>query len=200
MKLHILYKSTNRVNGKVFWGVHETHDIFFGTAESCDSYCGNTTEILADLKTMGRGAFVVESIQAFTDSEQALEHLRRYVANAPANSYHVKKDYTPQRLAAIGNEYARGLVHSEETKKHLSEISKGSSNPNYGNKYSEETRTQMSEFRKSLCWVHNKSTGVEKQIEKDSIIPRGYVLGRAPKRKAPPKKTKAAPILPESAN
>jgi hypothetical protein len=48
-----------------------------------------------------------------------------------------------------------GKVHSEQSKKIMSECKRGSKNPNYGRAISEETRSRMAESRRQY-WIRKK--------------------------------------------
>ena len=58
--------------------------------------------------------------------------------------FYIKK-YDPKFNFTDGGEGISGLMHSEETRKKISETLKGENNPNYGKTLSEETRKKMSE-------------------------------------------------------
>ena len=53
--------------------------------------------------------------------------------------------------ASKGNKYALGYKHSEEAKNKIAEAMKGEKNPNYGKRYSEEHKKKLSEAHKGKC-------------------------------------------------
>ena len=159
MKFIILYKTTNLVNKRVYWGIHETSDLFFGTPDYSDPYIGHGGDLNSDLKRYGRRAFVVEAIQGFDDMDKAKNRLQLYT-----------KD--------LNNSYNKPIVFTEERRKHLSELNLAEKNPFYGKKHSEDTKKTLKSFRSSVKWVKNDAENVEKQIDKNDPIPDGYTEGR----------------------
>ena len=170
--LYFLYKTTNRVNGRIYFGIHYTEDVFFGSESTSDYYCGDTEDIREDLRRYGRDAFLVEGIHAFHDRESANRAMQQFLVGLPPNSYH-----TNSRSASLmGNQNALGAVKTEEAKAKISEKTKGEKNPFYGEKHTEETKKALKEFRKGIKWINN---GIdEKQILKEDAVPDGWSLGR----------------------
>ena len=158
MQFVILFKTVNRVNGRVYFGVHRTSDLFFGTRESIDAYCGNTADIYADIKRYGRKAFIVEAIQGFANEQEAQPHLDRLIASADANSYNKPRVFT------------------EEHKKKIAESQTGEKNAMFGKSHSDDTLQQLSAYRSSIKWINDGTT--EKQIGKEDVIPEGWNSGR----------------------
>ena len=173
MKLHFLYKSTNRVNGKVFYGIHASEDLAFGSKDSTDPYCGSNDEIMETLQKYGRNAFFVEAIHAFATLEEAQRILPRYA---------IHNTYKEMRGAPPGNTNALGYVTTPEISAKLSEIRKGEKNGFYDKEHSSETKEIMSEFRSQMKWITNGEE--EKQILKTEAIPEGFVKGRKKKKSA----------------
>ena len=177
MKFYILYKATNVVIDRAFHGIHMTSDIFYGTRDSTDPYVGSTPDIIADLRKYGRGAFVVEAIQAYFSHEDASRALDRITF--PANSYNTNV----RAIAQIGNKNALGSVRTDEEKAKLSEINTGEKNPFYGKKHDDDTKKIIADHRKQLRWITN---GFEnRQIAKTDPVPSGWSVGKMKKRSLP---------------
>ena len=166
---------------RLYYGIHVTSDIFFGTPDSTDPYCGSTPEILEDIRKTGRNAFVVEAIQAFASHEEASRRLENYLKNLPYNSYNAVNNKRSESLK--GNQNATGSVRTDEFKSNLSELNSGENNPFYGKKHDDATKQVIAARRINLRWINN---GFEhRQIPKDEPIPDGWVLGRTKKRALP---------------
>jgi len=73
-----------------------------------------------------------------------------------------------------GGDGASGCIHSEESKRKMSEAMKGENSPNYGKSLSEETRRKMSEARKNPS---------EETRRKMSEVQRGRTHSEETKRK-----------------
>ena len=177
MSFYILFKTTCRVNQRVYYGIHKTMDIFFGTTESSDPYVGDTTDINEDLSKYGRKAFIVETIHAYDDETKAHVALRDIKKKLPPNAYN-----TNYAACKMGNEYALGVVRSDETKARMSAAVLGDKNAFYGKKHNDATKEVLSEYRKQMKWITDGSA--EQQIVKGDAIPDGWKLGRKPRRSA----------------
>jgi hypothetical protein len=169
---YFVYKTTNLVNKRIYFGMHYSSDIFFGTQEYIDGYIGNTIEMNSDLKQYGRKAFLVQSFEAFTDRAHAERLLSSLIANAPPGSYHTNARSEAQK----GLQNALGTVRSEEFKAAASERTIGEGNPFYGKQHSTETKSVLSDYRAQMIWINNNI--IEKQIAKSDNIPDGFERGR----------------------
>lgn len=169
---HFVYKTTNLVNNRVYFGIHYSNDPFFGTESYFDGFIGNTNEIANDLKQYGRKAFLVQSFEAFQNREHAERLLSGLIANPPPGSYHTNARSEAQK----GLQNALGTVRSEEFKAAASERTMGEGNPFYGKQHSTETKSVLSDFRTQMKWINNNI--IEKQIAKSDNIPDGFVRGR----------------------
>ena len=169
---YFVYKTTNLVNKRIYFGMHYSSDIFFGTQEYIDGYIGNTIEMNSDLKQYGRKAFLVQSFEAFTDRAHAERLLSSLIANAPPGSYHTNARSEAQK----GLQNALGTVRSEEFKAAASERTIGEGNPFYGKQHSTKTKSVLSDYRAQMIWINNNI--IEKQIAKSDNIPDGFERGR----------------------
>lgn len=176
--MYIVFKTTNLVNGRVYFGIHKTDDPFFGSEMYFDGYVGDTKELNEDLKRFGRRAFAVEGIESFWQRDQAERILNNILINGnPPGSYHTNARSESHK----GLKNALGAVRTEEFKAQLSEKHSGEGNPFHGKEHSPDTKTKLSEFRASMMWINDENT--ERQIPKAEEIPSGWVRGRLPRLK-----------------
>ena len=169
---YFVYKTTNLVNNRVYFGIHQSSDIFYGTESYTDGFIGNTNEMNNDLRQYGRNAFLVQSIEAFSDRALADRTLAPLIANAPQGSYHTNARSEAQK----GLQNGLGAVRSEEFKAAASERNSGDGNPFYGKQHSTETKSVLSDYRTQMKWINNNI--IEKQILKSDNIPEGFERGR----------------------
>ena len=176
--MYFVFKTTNLVNGRVYYGIHKSDDVFFGSDMYFDGYVGDTKELNEDLKRFGRRAFVVEGIESFWQREQAERILDNILRNGnPPGSYHTNARSESHK----GLKNALGSVRTDEFKAQLSEKHSGEGNPFHGKEHSPDTKARLSEFRASMMWINDGD--LEKQIPKADEIPSGWSRGRLPRLK-----------------
>lgn len=174
--MYIVYKTVNLVNGRVYYGIHKTDDVFFGSEMYFDGYIGDAKELNEDLKRYGRRAFVVEGIESFWQREQAQRILDNILANGnPPGSYHTNARSESHK----GLQNALGSIRTDEFKAQLAEKHSGEGNPFHGKEHTEETKSKLSEFRASMIWINDGNA--ERQIPKTEEIPAAWVRGRLPR-------------------
>ena len=103
-----------------------------------------------------------------TTSKKELLELGEYY-NRPAEELVFLTPFEHMSLHNKGKQYRLGKVHSDETKRKISEKQKN---------MSEETKRKMSEYRKSGHWFNN---GIAEVFVKE--CPAGFVKGRLKKVK-----------------
>ena len=79
---HLLYKTTNLVNGKYYYGIHSTENIN-------DSYLGSGTLIVKAIKKHGKENFKREILNVFESRDEALIAEHAIVDPDDENSYNV---------------------------------------------------------------------------------------------------------------
>jgi len=174
--MYIVYKTVNLVNGRVYYGIHKTDDVFFGSEMYFDGYVGDAKELNEDLKRYGRRAFFVEGLESFWNREQAQRILDNILANGnPPGSYHTNARSESHK----GLRNALGAVRTEEFKSNLAEKHSGEGNPFHGKEHTEETKSKLSEFRASMIWINDGNA--ERQIPKAEEIPAAWARGRLPR-------------------
>ena len=152
---HYTYMITNNINGKVYVGSHSW------SGEGIDkNYYGSGTAIKRAVKKYGKENFQVEVLYYYSTVEECRKDeeriLTEYNVKDCPYSYNCKN-------SAIG--WDKGLKHSEdakrkiseakkgrklsdETRKKLSQALKGENNPMYGKNFSEEHRKNLSQALK----------------------------------------------------
>lgn len=142
----IIYKITNRVNGKVYIGQ---------TVRTLEArwrrHCTNTsgcTAIHEAIQKYGKENFSVEQIDVASDREELnkkeIYWIQHYDCIAP-------KGYN----LTFGGETTSGYVHTEDSKVKMSSVRKGKycgeNHPRFGKHHSDESKKKMSENRKGKC-------------------------------------------------
>ena len=154
----------NLVDGRVWYFVHESTDIFYGTENYTDPYIGAQPLLLEDLKKYGRNAFVVTALQAFPFRQDAEKALERY-----------------RPIATYVNPPTAPRVVTEEQRERMKMNTLGDKNPFYGKKHGEKTLEVLQKYRKNQRWIND---GVkEQQIPVDSELPDGFKYGRLPRQR-----------------
>ena len=110
---HIVYKTTNTINGKIYIGKHSTNNLY-------DGYLGSGKLLKEDIKVYGRNTFVREILSTHDTSEGAFndEILRVDVD-------FVNREDTYNLVCGGGNKNGVGVSVSEETKQQISKSLSG---------------------------------------------------------------------------
>lgn len=137
-----VYKITNLVNGKVYIGASKNIE------RRWSEHRNGHTPIAEDLKTFGLEKFKFEILLECPENmlcQWEQDMICLYDANDPEKGYNSPKDrpYNPNVSEAHKGQKAwnKGITHSEETKRKISETKKGISR-------SDETRRKISEAKK----------------------------------------------------
>ena len=135
---HIVYKTTNLINGKFYYGVYDTN-------RNVRNYLGSGVYLKKAIKKYGKDNFKRETIKSFDIEQDAYDYERLIITNElilDSNCYNIN----------IGGQGGKNK-HSFETKKKLSNIAKkrtGFKNPFYGKTHTEETKLKISRKQKSM--------------------------------------------------
>lgn len=175
---HFLYKTTNKVNGKIYIGIHSTDCIE-------DGYIGSGTNLLAAKKKYGAGNFSREILE-FCDTREQLLDLEKSVVtqdfvdrpdtyncivggggwkSTPStfmSEEHRRKISESNKIAQLGNSNRKNSTTSDSARENMKRSSgKGKPKPRtaehqakltatmYGRNPSAETRKAMSESAKN---------------------------------------------------
>lgn len=132
-KYHIIYQTTNLINGFIYIGRHSTDRLE-------DGYLGSGNEIKNSIKEFGKKNFKKEILFIFDNPDEMIAKEVELVTDEFR-----KRDDT-YNLALGGGEWNMlGKTHTEETKAHLKIVQ---SNRTFTYKHSEEMKAQMSKERK----------------------------------------------------
>ena len=135
---HIVYKTTNIINGKFYYGVYDTN-------RNLKNYLGSGTYLKKAIKKYGKNNFKRETIKCFNIEQDAYDYERLIITEKLLlnnNCYNIN----------IGGQGGKHK-HSNETKKKLSELAKkrtGINNPFYGKNHTNESKLKISKKQKSM--------------------------------------------------
>ncbi len=124
---YTIYKITNKLNGKVYIGKHQTKNPY-------DNYMGSGRAIKMAIKQYGKENFDKEVLFIF-DTIQEMDTKEKEIVNEAFIS--TNKTYN-MGLGGEGGPMFKSLRHSEETRKKLADIQRGK-------KHSDETRKKISD-------------------------------------------------------
>ncbi len=148
--VHIVYITTNLVNGKQYVGDHSSDNLK-------DGYLGSGTAIKRAIKKFGKKNFNREILESFDTKEEAFKAQEKYILKFQTLSpigYNIspkggmrnngshsektiqqisktQKNMPMQRRRQMSKSHT-GLRHSEETKEKQSKSHKGEKNPMFG--------------------------------------------------------------------
>jgi len=138
---NIVYKTTNKVNGKVYIGSHSTENLN-------DGYLGSGRYMKRAIKKHGRENFEVTHL-FFCDTREKAFELEFYAIRDHVNHYGRRKLYNAKPVACghvKGETHPMwGKTHSDELKEKWSKERRGENNAFYGRTHTEETRKRLSE-------------------------------------------------------
>ena len=129
---HFTYKTTNVVNGKMYYGLHSTLD-------PSDNYLGSGKLFKLALKKYGRSNFVREILEFFESREAACAAEQLLITDEVINSelyYNINPG---------GDFCSNG--HSKATREKISAKTRGANNPMYGRSHSKSTRRLQAGFK-----------------------------------------------------
>lgn len=166
----IIYKITNKINGKIYIG-QTTRSLQHRWQQHCwiSSRCSCLNKAI---HKYGKENFTVEQIDVACDIDELnmkeqywIEYYdciapKGYNLTSGGEGYIVCEE-TRRKLSIVnrGRRPFLGKHHTEETRKKMSESSKGEKNPNFGKHPSDETRQRMSEAQKGR---HHSEESIEK--------------------------------------
>ena len=155
-KYHYIYKTTNLLSGRYYWGMHSTNDLE-------DGYMGSGKRLGHSLRKYGKENHKKEIIE-FLNSREEL--INREIEIVNLNEI-AKEDCMNLRVGGWGGQI------TEEIKKKISETKKGSIPWNKGlkNPYSKESLKKMSKSQKNRTdgrWLGRKHSEESKKKMSES--------------------------------
>jgi len=160
----VIYKATNKINGKSYIGqTIETLNERKAKHISCACLKKDNIYFHNTIKKHGKENFIWEvltecnSLKELNKTE--IEMIEKY--NTFESGYNLTK----------GGEGRVGCKHTEESKKKMSEATKGENNGMYGKRHSKKTKEKMSESRKGerSFWYGRHLTEESKRKQSESM-------------------------------
>lgn len=184
MTYYYIYKITNKINGKIYYGQHTTDNLD-------DGYMGSGRAMLKALKKYGKENFEKKILKFYNSPEElniveARLVSEKWLKKNKHRCYNLKPGGSASK-SMIGNTYCLGKHHLEETKQKISESLKGKHHSNEsrqkmseshkGKTPSKETKRKLSELRSKVN--HNRHWYTNGIINKFcNECPEGFVKGR----------------------
>lgn len=139
-----IYKTTNKITSKIYIGQKKSKN-FLG-----NQYLGSGKKLREAVQKYGKEAFIVEELDQATSREELNSKEKEWIQKLNATDktigYNLSDGGNVPCMTGIHNPFY-GKKHSEETKKHLSEIRKGRKRPGNPSKFklSEESKRKIGE-------------------------------------------------------
>lgn len=205
-KYHLLYKTTNLLNGKYYYGIHSTNKIE-------DDYLGSGKRLRYSIRKYGKENFKREILNFFDNREELVQSEIDLLTRGILEDIHcmnlmkggyggfISVEQQKYRSQCGGKAFAEKLKndkkflkeHSIRSSKRMSEllntgkIKRGDWN---GKRHTEESKKKMSESKKGkqsgnlngsygTCWItkDNENKKIKKE-ELDNYIQLGWSKGR----------------------
>lgn len=144
-----IYKTTNILNGKFYIGLSKFNP------EDNPEYLGSGYILKRAIKKYGIGNFKKEILEECETKEKLLEQERYWIKLLSAN--HRGIGYNICEGGTWGDNFSHHPKR-EEWLRRLSEMNKGTGNPNYGNRWSQEQRDRAAKYcRDNQMWIDKKT-------------------------------------------
>lgn len=162
-KYNFVYKTVNKINGKIYIGVHSTDKL-----EDC--YLGSGDAIKAAIKKYGKENFYREIIKIFNSRSEAFDYEKQLVDESFIK---LNSNYNLD-LGGTGCNIIKIKPFSEETIQRLREMNTGEKNHFYGKKHTDEARRKIKEARARQVFPKVSKETLEKRGKKISIVKKGF--------------------------
>ncbi len=166
-KFHIIYETTNKINGKFYIGKHSTKN-------KKDVYLGSGIALVRAIEKYGKESFFREILRIFDNEKDAYE-FERFIVNENLinniNCYNISiggqgwkdgislPDETKEKISkTLKNRYKTGMINAFKNKKHTEAAKKKMSglrpivakenNPMWGTTMSQESKERMIKTKK----------------------------------------------------
>ena len=199
-KYHYLYKTTCKVTGKYYYGMHSTDNLN-------DGYIGSGKKLWHSINKYGEENHICEKLEFFETREKLKERESELVNESVildpscmnialgGGGGFISEEYQRKRSSAGGKKaaenYKKNPKKYEYKRRILSEtlsrlLSEGIANPSRfnGKTHSEKSKQKMREVDRTgiknsqfgSCWITNGKEN--RKIKKGDNIPEGFNLGR----------------------
>lgn len=155
-----IYQIRNTLNNKVYVG--STIDLNKRKRQHFNNLKGNkhsNKHLQSSYNKYNYGNFIFEIIEYVEDKNKLLEREQYWIDKLNVCDDNYGYNISP----TAGN--CLGVKASEETKKKMSKKNKGSGNPFYGKKHTDETKEKISNIRKEYCGDKHPLYGKHHTIE-----------------------------------
>lgn len=161
-----IYKTINLINGKMYIGKHQTTNIN-------DQYLGSGKILKHAIHKYGKQNFKREWIM-FCETKDEMDMMERLLVD---ETWVLRSDTYNICLGGegghtwLGKAPFQGRHHTNEMKMHMKKMLSGKNNPNYGKKFSFETRYKISQARrgKPSSMKGKKCSNISKAILGHSV-------------------------------
>ncbi len=154
-----IYKTTNKLNGKIYIGLSK-----YAPHENPE-YLGSGFLLKKAVECYGRENFIKTIIEECNTPEHLMERERYWISTLKSNVRGV--GYNICEGGAWGDNWTNH-PRQEELRQHFSGITKGTHNPNYGNRWTPEQKERASKRAKDNAYGIDPNTG--ESISKRSDI------------------------------
>jgi len=203
-KYHYFYKTTCKVTGKYYYGMHSTDNLD-------DGYIGSGKRLWYSINKHGKENHKLEILEFFDTREKLIQKEADFInenllkdcmcmnlqlggGGGFINNDHAKKFYSAggRKVFQILNKRHREKLKTDKEyrlkfSKSLSERQIGEKNHFFGKHHNEKSKRQMGEkisikqtgeknSQYGTCWITNEKEN--KKIKKEDIIPDSWKLGR----------------------
>ena len=156
---YTIYQITNKLNGKIYIGKHQTKNIN-------DGYFGSGVALKEAVKKYGKEPFEKEILFVFDTEEEMNAKERELITE----DFVKRKDTYNLGVGGEGGPHFKGKTHTEETRKKLSEIAK--TKPKV---YTEESKMRHATAGKNRVW----SEETKRKISLNAYLRNGKTFDEA---------------------
>ena len=177
---YTIYQTKNKINGKIYIGMHQTEDLD-------DGYLGSGLVLKETISKYGKSNFEKKILFVFDNKNDMINKEKELVTE---EFIKLQSNYN-QCIGGSGGPLRKGIKLSEETKQKISKntkialqdskIQKHLSKIRKGKKHTKESKDKMSRSRKNKKWISCHRTETTKMINSSELkfyLDLGWVIGR----------------------